>query len=107
MHIFKKGELVNWNKDKTGSGMLKEITIGEYGAGPFRIRLVEEVPDKCGCGAPMTDEEHVGTTTCPFYGEPYHSVRKGVGHPQWVGLECPNTGEPVGKKFSGALLEAA
>ena len=94
--LFRPGQSVIWGeRDET----MKWATKDE-GPGPFKILTVEEVPDNCNCGEPMTDEDgwpHM----CPYkgimgYGKP---LRESVGHTQLVTID-DGTGKPLTTKFS-------
>lgn len=108
--IFKVGESVIWRESfLCEPHHLKEILDfrGRYGAGPFKVDQVCEVPDTCNCGASMIDKDGF-QHFCPYnrpYGKP---IRESVGHTQWLYVTgADRTGPIENHKFSGAWFTHA
>ncbi|MEA2701897.1 MAG: hypothetical protein QOE22_606 [Candidatus Parcubacteria bacterium] len=101
MHIFRKGQRVDWDPEKVCS-----VTLAAFGPGPFVVASTEEVPDNCGCGKPMEDTEHRQYGQCPnnFAGRNMQPLRKTVGHSQWLRLRPEGSTVELTGQFSGELL---
>lgn len=111
--LFKPEQMIKWRDDldQADRGVVNAQNLGD---GPFQIYAVEDVPDRCTCGAQMVDED--GHPHACFYDQKKgygRSLRQTVGHPQWVTLgdgNKPLTHEVCGKQellvFSGVFFTA-
>lgn len=92
---FAVGESVVWSD---GSNFIRDELTKQYGIGPFTVKHVESVPDTCVCGDALD-----AYGVCSSCGKYTMSVRKSVGHSQWLMIEVD--GKVVVEKFSGFLFK--
>ena len=116
--LFSPGQTVAW--DASDDAFMMRHRAASYGPGPFKIFGVKNIPkDRCSCGGSFNDRTHLMFDGCPYRclytGSRYRSLRKSVGHPQWVIIDN-GTGEPIAHtllgveiitRFSGAWFKAA
>lgn len=84
VEIFTKGQRVIWSKKARDDETFDAPT--RYGDGPFVVADIVPVPTTCQASGPCEVYRNIHHPSCRG------SVRKVVGHPQWVILDDEKSG---------------